>query len=678
MQPFSSSAPSKFVNSLLQRTRVSAGAGFLQRNGYYYHPSSGRGWVQRRNAATKAKTYKANPEIDSFFREHFSGKMGDVEEQELQASMSQPEKRSSSQQGSRMGPGMGQKRLKEAVVKRTKRERDMKSGLTEEVLAFDIRELLASLDGSDRSRTEEESLVEKGTEIEVDIVELSSTGDGLGLQEGSRRVYVVPFAVPGDKVKIRVYRHEQREPPYSVADFLSVVKPSADRDDGRVKCKYFASCGGCQFQMLDYEKQLQLKRRVVEKAFRNFSRLPPALIPPVGDTLGSPLQYGYRTKLTPHFDGPPGWKPRSRQPFAARPDIGFLRKGTRRTIDIEECPIATDAVNTGMKAERARMDVEFRKYLRGATLLCRESTQRVPKNTGSPSPSSALTTTTTTTPASAARVETATHTDIKTCISDNNALATEYVDDFVFRSPAGSFFQNNNSVLKPFTDYVRQHILPPSPAAGGGAVDAQQQQQQKPVQYLIDAYSGSGLFTIVLSSLFPGGSKGIDIHWPSIDCARRNAAANFLSSRPSSPVSSPQSQSQSQSQPPPRPPVSFMAADATQLFGDVTYDPDQTAVVLDPPRKGCDDAFLAQLLRFGPRRIVYVSCNVHTQARDVGVLVRGRVGGDGKEGDEDEPVATPGDGDGRSRYTIESLRGFDFFPQTGHVEGVAVLDRVEA
>ena len=66
---------------------------------------------------------------------------------------------------------------------------------------------------------------------------------------------------------------------------------------------------------------------------------------------------------------------------------------------------------------------------------------------------------------------------------------------------------------------------------------------------------------------------------------------------------------------------------------------------------------------FGPRRVVYVSCNVHTQARDVGVLVdRGLRGWKGEKG---------------GRWEIESLRGFDFFPQTGHVEGVAVLARVD-
>jgi len=105
-----------------------------------------------------------------------------------------------------------------------------------------------------------------------------------------------------------------------------------------------------------------------------------------------------------------------------------------------------------------------------------------------------------------------------------------------------------------------------------------------------------------------------------------------------------------------------MAADAAHLFQKVKFAAEETVVVIDPPRKGCDNAFLEQLLQYSPARIVYVSCNVHTQARDVGVLVGGM---DAKE---------PKDGS-QGSYELESLRGFDFFPQTGHVEGVAVLSK---
>ena len=100
-----------------------------------------------------------------------------------------------------------------------------------------------------------------------------------------------------------------------------------------------------------------------------------------------------------------------------------------------------------------------------------------------------------------------------------------------------------------------------------------------------------------------------------------------------------------------------MQADAPALFAEVPFPAEQTLVVIDPPRKGASEDFLKQLLQYGPKRVVYVSCNVHTQARDVGMLAKG---------------------DKNWRYEIESLRGFDFFPQTYHVEGVCVLNRVNA
>jgi tRNA (uracil-5-)-methyltransferase len=373
--------------------------------------------------------------------------------------------------------------------------------------------------------------------------------------------------------------------------------------------------------MLDYETQLKHKKTIVEKAYKNFSQLPPELLPVIEDTIGSPLQYGYRTKLTPHFDGPPGYVSKAdrqrgvKKYFEDVPNIGFMEKGRRITLDIEDCPIGTDAVRMGMEFERLRVSKELNKYQRGATILLRESTKRLPNDDPDASES----------PKDTIKVVTPKHTDFKTCITDNNATSTEYIDDFVFTSIAGSFFQNNNSILPAFTQYIRDHIIPPESESS----------IQPKIKYLIDAYSGSGLFTITLSSLF-ATSIGIDISNASIISARENAKLNKL----------PPSQ------------CKFIDADAAELFKSVTYPKDETVVVIDPPRKGCDESFLSQLLKFGPRRVVYVSCNVHTQARDVGALVRGLE-------------------DGGTRYKVESLRGFDFFPQTGHVEGVAVLSRVE-
>ncbi|KAL2265739.1 hypothetical protein VTJ83DRAFT_6839 [Remersonia thermophila] len=483
-------------------------------------------------------------------------------------------------------------------------------------------------------------LPDHGAEIELDVIELSSTGDGLARQKGSDHIYVVPFSVPGDTVKARV-RHHNLDDGYTLTDFLSVVAPSALRDDGRIRCRYFGVCSGCQFQMLDYAEQLKIKRNIVVKAYRSFSGLAPELVPDILPTIGSPLQYGYRTKLTPHFDGPPGNSRRGpKKPHASAPPFGFTPKGTRKVLDIEDCPIGTEAVRRGLAAERKRLEAEYGRYVKGATILLRESTRRVPKASPTdavPAPEGV--------PADAVRVETDTHVDFKTCITDQNATAREYIDDFVFTNPAGAFFQNNNSILSPFTAYIREHILPRDGAP-----------TTKPIRYLIDAYSGSGLFTITQASLFPGGSIGIDIAEKSIAFARRNAALNGLAGDPGDPGQGAEDAR-----------CRFIAADAPELFKSVrgVYDPDETVVVLDPPRKGCDASFLRQLLEYAPRRVVYVSCNVHTQARDVGVLVRGAV--------EEEQR-----GQHKVRYAIESIRGFDFFPQTGHVEGVAVLNRVDA
>lgn len=494
------------------------------------------------------------------------------------------------------------------------------NGSNDEVLLEDVNALLNRLSLDEPAST---TLPELRSEVEITINELSSTGDGLGFQEGSvsHQVYVVPFTAPGDTVTAKVFKHDPKNK-YSMADFVKVSKPSPHRDASLVRCPYFASCSGCQFQMLPYPYQLAHKKTIVEKAYKNFSRLPPELIPAIGDTIGSPLQYGYRTKLTPHFDGPPDARRSDgrngiRRNFKEVPPIGFMKKGTRITIDIEDCPIGTDAVRNGNKRERKRVADNLQGYHKGATLLLRESTQRLSKASYEASKEQDL---------DAVVEDRGVHLHRKVCVTDPNAKTTEYVDDFQFVNPAGSFFQNNNSILPIFTQYIREHILPSTP--------------DHKISHLIDAYSGSGLFTITLSSLFKS-SLGIDISSSSIQSATYNAELNNL------PPSS----------------ARFIAADASALFASITSDASETVVMIDPPRKGCDESFLRQLIRYGPARIVYVSCNVHTQARDIGVLVGGMKDVDG------------GLGIGQGCYDIDSICGFDFFPQTGHVEGVAVLSR---
>ena len=510
-------------------------------------------------------------------------------------------------------------------LKKNKKQKKSTSndGSNEEVLLADVRRLLEN----NKITNEERTLPQQQSEIELNISELASTGDGLAEKDG--RIYVVPFTAPGDTVQAKVYKH-MREEAYSLTDFLQVGKPSQHRTE-TPRCPYFAKCSGCQFQHLPYSYQLAHKRSVIEKAYSNFSGLPPSSIPEVGETIGSPLQYGYRTKLTPHFDAPPMGRKDKRAgkkvTWHEVPPIGFMKKGTRKTIDIEDCPIGTDAVRLGMASERKRVAQNIEKYQRGATLLLRESTERITKTKaeqmGNDSGENGQ--------GDVVMEDRGDHIHRKTCITDHKATSTEYIDDFRFDSPAGSFFQNNNSILPLVTQYIRDNIF--------ASTNNQASANDKPrIKNLVDAYSGSGFFTITLSALFTN-SIGIDISADSIASATRNAELNNL------PASS----------------TKFIAADASSLFASLdtqTFKPEETVVVLDPPRKGCDESFVRQLAEFGPERVCYVSCNVHTQARDVGWLV----GGFEKDGEG-----------GGGLYEIESLRGFDFFPQTGHVEGVAIL-----
>ena len=154
---------------------------------------------------------------------------------------------------------------------------------------------------------------------------------------------------------------------------------------------------------------------------------------------------------------------------------------------------------------------------------------------------------------------------------------------------AGSFFQNNNSVLVPLTSYVRDAIFPSTAESASSTL---------PPTHLVDAYCGAGLFALTLAPNFTQVA-GIELSADSIRFATHNAELNGLAHK-----------------------VSFRAGDAAQIFSAVAdFPPDRTALVVDPPRKGCDEAFIRQLLGFRAQTIVYVSCNVHTQARDVGQIV---------------------------------------------------------
>lgn len=191
--------------------------------------------------------------------------------------------------------------------------------------------------------------------------------------------------------------------------------------------------------------------------------------------------------------------------------------------------------------------------------------------------------------------------------TDHQATATEHVCGKNLQFLAGDFFQNNPYILDAFTNYGIEQ------AKSTGA------------EYLVDTYCGSGLFALVGAEHFKE-VLGIEISESAVVRATSNAQRNGLSN------------------------CKFLAGAAQNIFEKVTFPADRTAILIDPPRAGCDEAFLNQLFLFAPRTVVYVSCNPATQMRDLKLFTA-------------------------NGYRPVKIQPFDLFPQTKHLECVITLEK---
>ena len=433
---------------------------------------------------------------------------------------------------------------------------------------------------------------------------------------GAGWVVMVPFALPGERVRARIFRNHKN---YSEADLVAVLNPSPQRVPPR--CPLFGRCGGCQYQHLVYAEQLAWKQRQVRELLQHLAGVEFDVAP----VIASPREFGYRSKITPHFAAPrwgaevPSIKHQvpsadksgagtgpSATPSTLGPrlwtdfPIGFLKQGSRfEIVDVPRCEIATDAINAKLMEVRAEVQAKRDSFKRDSTLLLRDAaegvttdyaaviTEVIPAASGGEAGF----------PGSAAEAGALVATPATT--SPSHPLRLRFL--------ARDFFQNNPYILPAFTGYVRDQ------AVASGA------------RYLVDAYCGSGLFTLAAAPRF-ARVAGVEISETSVAFARENAAANGIAN------------------------ASFLAADAAAIFAGLEFPAADTVVVIDPPRKGCDEPFLRQLFNFGPRAVVYVSCDPATQMRDLGGFFS-------------------------AGYALTAVQPFDLFPQTRHLECVITLRR---
>jgi 23S rRNA (uracil1939-C5)-methyltransferase len=450
--------------------------------------------------------------------------------------------------------------------------------------------------------------VTKDQELELTIDRLAYGGNGVARLNGF--VVFVRRGLPGDTVRARVTKVQRR---HAEALATEVVKPSPLRVTA--PCDHYPACGGCRFQDLAYETQVEAKHEQVADALHRIGGVSQLTLEPI---VPAEEIFHYRNKLEYSFTQLDGG-----------PALGFHKAGRwDQVLDVEKCWLTTDLGNAIRNAVRdwARDDrlvaydqAQHTGYLRH--LVVREG-----RNTGQ-----VLVQLVT---APGEKFDTGGFVDmlrrfpvvrsIHWAVNESEAEVTnlptqllwgeEAIEEELcglrFRVRPNAFLQTNTTMAERLYEIAREYA-----ALTGG-------------ETVYDLYCGIGTIGLVLA----GDALtvwGIELSEESVACALENAELNGIGN------------------------AAFFAGNVGQSLRDLharSGDPD--VVVVDPPRAGLAGKALKRLGEIGAPRVVYVSCNPTTLAGDVKRL-RDEYG-----------------------YTLRRARPVDLFPHTPHVESVSVLERL--
>lgn len=172
--------------------------------------------------------------------------------------------------------------------------------------------------------------------ISLKIESVAFGGAGVGRHDGF--VIFVPFTAPDDIVEIEII---QRKKTFARGRLLTIISPSSGRTEPL--CRYFGVCGGCAYQHIRYEQQLEMKRRQVEDAFIKIGRI---AAPHVEAVIGSPQVYAYRGKATVHA-----------VKTATSMELGFMDISGGAVADIERCDIMHETINDQIRRLRAAGEI---------------------------------------------------------------------------------------------------------------------------------------------------------------------------------------------------------------------------------------------------------------------------------------------------------------------------------
>lgn len=454
-------------------------------------------------------------------------------------------------------------------------------------------------------------MMKQGDIFRVKIDNLNGEGEGVARIGEEGLVLFVPGALAGEEAEVRLVTKKKN---YGVA---KVVKRFCDSPH-RVKprCASFGRCGGCALQHLSYEVQLSLKKKTLADAL---TRIGGEREPRVFDCEPSPSEWGYRNKASLPVQSAAGeclragfYKPRSHDIVPYRgcdivaPEIDAKTKEILSALrGTRLCGVRLN----GKSAEREtiREIVVRRACFTGETLLaviCR----RAPSSAELKLLRGAL-----------REIEGLSGAVCNINGSPGNFIwgeksvplfgketMRERLGKFVFTFEASSFFQVNSEQAAKLYEYAASLALEDSP------------------REILELYAGVGGMTAFLAA---GGAKitAVESWEPAAKYIARNAEANGIKKIT---------------------PLAARVEEAASELSKKNYG----TVVLDPPRAGCDEKVVAALLKIAAERIVYVSCNPATLARDIKRLAEGG-------------------------YELVHAKPFDMFPQTGHVETIVLLQR---
>lgn len=457
----------------------------------------------------------------------------------------------------------------------------------------------------------------------IKLVSAGSKGVAVGKTDEGKTV-LVSGAVPGDIVNARVKKSKSN---YYEAEMIEIVESSPFRVEPR--CIHFGVCGGCKWQNLSYEKQLEFKQDEVYNHIKRIAGIEDFETMPI---LGSDEHYFYRNKMEFSFSNArwlTQYEISSEENFGNRDALGFHIPGMwSKILDLKECFLQEDpsnamrlaikkhAVENGLeffdvKGQHGFLrTVMFRQNSKGEWMVLfqlfreeKENQQKLFDFMLSQFP------------------------QIKTLLFCHNSkqndslydqdvqiysgegFLMEEMEGLKFKIGPKSFFQTNyKQALNLYAKTLEFADL-------------------KGDEVVYDLYTGTG----TIAQYVARKAKqviGIESVQESIDAAKEHAELNGLTN------------------------CTFYCGDMKEIFNDefIAQHPKADVLITDPPRDGMHQKVVEQILKIAPEKIVYVSCNSATQARDLALM--------------------------KDHYKLVKILPVDMFPQTHHVENIALLVKI--